>query len=340
MKKHFKAVICVLFAAIIGLGFVPCVIAYAGNFNSQTTTLNGKDPVHDFLSTNAVLSYMYSYRDDYYYVNSPAAWQRNFGYTRVYDLVAPYLLMEYDYTRVHFTYEGKDWMIQIWKGQYGLAFYGAEVGIYTKEHSDAEDSYLTKYNCASDEDSLMMQTEIYHDQKGNGEYVREFTTPYEKTWWSTGFKMGHLLIQEPAVELRMQGIITMKDEEMTRLFAQGLEECGFKWLNKPEEADTPEETEIPSGEEQTAEPAESTPEEQPAEAPAAEELPELENDSFYVDGLDVHYRWQNNSEAENTMPIKMATGTLLFLNFSSIIAALLLFTLSLMGMGFVALIIL
>ena len=57
MKKHFKAVICVLFTAIIGLGFVPCVIAYAGNFNSQTTTLNGKDPVHDFLSTNADLRY-------------------------------------------------------------------------------------------------------------------------------------------------------------------------------------------------------------------------------------------------------------------------------------------
>lgn len=324
MKKHFKAVICVIFAAIIGLGFVPSVISYATNFNSQVTTLNGKDPVHDFLSTNAVLSYMYSYKDDYYYVNSPAAWQRNFGYTRVYDLVAPYLLMEYDYTRVHFNYEDKDWMIQIWKGQYGLAFYGAEVGIYTKEHSDAEDSYLTKYNCASDEDSLMMQTELYHDRKGNGEYVREFTTPYEKTWWSTGFKMGHLMIQEPAVELRMQGVITMKDEEMAQLFAQGLEDCGFKWLNKPEETDLPEETEAPSTE----------------ETPAAEELPELENDSFYVDGLDVHYRWQNNSEAENTMPIKVATGTLLFLNFSSIIAALLLFTLSLMGLGFVALIIL
>lgn len=324
MKKHFKAVICVIFAAIIGLGFVPSVISYATNFNSQVTTLNGKDPVHDFLSTNAVLSYMYSYKDDYYYVNSPAAWQRNFGYTRVYDLVAPYLLMEYDYTRVHFNYEDKDWMIQIWKGQYGLAFYGAEVGIYTKKHSDAKDSYLTKYDCASDEDSLMMQTELYHDRKGNGEYVHEFTTPYEKTWWSTGFKMGHLMIQEPAVELRMQGVITMKDEEMAQLFAQGLEDCGFKWLNKPEETDLPEETEAPSTE----------------ETPAAEELPELENDSFYVDGLDVHYRWQNNSEAENTMPIKVATGTLLFLNFSSIIAALLLFTLSLMGLGFVALIIL
>lgn len=332
MKKHGKAFICVLFAAIIGLGFVPSILAFAGNFDSQISTMNKKDMIHDYLESHNVLSYMYSYDDDYYYVDSPNAWQRNFGYTRIYDLVAPYLLMEYDYTRVHFTYEDKDWMIQIWKGQYGLMFYGAEVGIYTKDHSDEEDSYLTSYNCASDSDSLMIQTELYHDKEGKGEYVHEFTTPYEKTWWSTGFKMGHLRIQEPAIELRMQGTITLKDEEMTRLFAQGLEDCGFKWLNK--ETEEPEtDTEEPAAEAVESEPIEEEPN------PEEEEIV-LENDSFYVDGLDVHYRWQNNSEAENTMPIKVATGALLFLNFSSIIAALLLFTLSLMGMGIIAIIIL
>lgn len=237
--------------------------------------------VSDFLTKHNVLSYKYSYRDDYYYVDSPNAWQRHFGFNKMYDFIAPYILLEYDYARVHFEYEGKDWMIQLWKGQYGMVFYGGEVGIYLKDHSDKKDNAFTTYKCADKDNWLTMQTNLYHDKKLKGDYVHEFSTPTEKTWWSTGFKPGHLLKEEPAKELRLTGTITLKDEEMTKAFSDGLKECGFKQVEKTDD---------------------------------------LQIDSFYVDGCDVVYSWQDLSYAENTVPIKIAGSVLLFFNIAGILA--------------------
>lgn len=240
-----------------------------------------------FLANHPILSYSYSYKDDYYFTDKDAAWQHNFGYSGLYDFVAPYLLMEYDYVRVHFTYEGKDWLIQLWKGQYGLVFYGGECGVYNKTHSDKKDTPFTFYQCAPNEDRLMIQTSLYHDKSllRKGEYKHEFTTPYESTWWSTGFKPGHLEVVEPANELRQTGLITLKDEEMTKLFSAGLKDCGF--------------TEVSSKE-------------------------SICNDSFFVDGNNVYYQWQEISGAENTMGIKIAGGTLIAINVIAVIIAVLL----------------
>lgn len=242
----------------------------------------------DFLTKYSLLSYNYSYRDNYFYTNKDNAWQHNFGYSALYDLAAPYILLEYDYVRVHFNYEGKDWMIQLWKGQYGMVFYGCECGVYCKPHSDKEDTAFTFYQCAEKEDRLKMQTSLYRDKSilRTGNYEHEFTTPYESTWWSTGFKPGHLNIEEPANELRQTGIITLKDKNMTKLFADGLKECGFKQVSSKDK---------------------------------------IVNDSFYVDGNNVTYQWQEISEAENTMGIKIAGGTLIAANALALLFAALIF---------------
>lgn len=242
--------------------------------------------IKNLLVSKQVLSYKYSYTDDYYYTNDKKCWQSNFGFNKYYDIVAPYVLLEYDYVRVHFTYEEKDWMVQLWKGQYGLLFYGSEIGIYTKKHSDKKDRLFTTYACASQEDWLKMEMTLYHDKLLNGNYEREFTRDYGDYWWCTGFKDGHLLVEEPAKELRMTSRITFKDEEMTRLFVEGLKECGFR------------QTSLRS-------------------------LDELPIDRFCVDGNDVYFKWQDINDAENTMPIKITAGVLFFVNLFAIILAIL-----------------
>ena len=63
-------------------------------------------------------------------------------------------------------------------------------------------------------------------------------------------------------------------------------------------------------------------------------------DCFAVDGESVRYVWQNNSEAENTMPIKIAAGTFIFANFGLFMTGLLALLAGMMGMGLLALIIL
>lgn len=257
-------------------GFTVCVVTRS-NF------------VKDYLDRNQVLSYRYSYVDDYYYTDNVNSWQRNYGYAKYYDLIAPYVLLEYDYVRVFFTYEDKDWMVQCWKGQYGLVFYGAECGIYCKPHSDQDDTVFTVYRCPEEADWIDMSMTMYHADL-NGSYQRELTCDYGRRWWCTGFKPGHLRVQEPATELRTEHRLTFKDEEMARLFAEGLKDCGFK---DGRNAET------------------------------------LGLDQYCLDGRDVCLRWQNISDAENTMPIKISVGVLIFLHLLGIV----LIVAALLGMG-------
>lgn len=226
--------------------------------------------LRNLLEEKQILSYQYSYIDDYYYTNDKDAWQYNFGFGKIYDFVSPYILLEYDYIRVFFTYENKDWMLQMWKGQYGLVFYGGEVGIYTKEHSDEGINEWTFFNCPAEEDWLNMEMTLWHEDI-NGNWNREFTREYDKYWWCTGFKNGHLRQEEPADELRLTGRITLKDAQMTSLVADGLAECGL----------------VKAGSKNA-----------------------MGVDSIYVDGNDIHFSWQNISEAESTMLIKVSTGIL------------------------------
>ncbi len=241
-----------------------------------------------------IAGYRYSARDSYFYVDQSQAWQGNYGYNMAYDLVAPYLLLEYDYVRVFFRYEDKDWMIQLWKGQYGLLFYGCETGVYNKPASDDEDNAFTTYSRARDDDKPFIQTTMYHDPLHIGNYERELTTPYERTWWSTGFKRGHLTIEEPANELRQTGILTFRNEELANLFANGLSECGFV---------------------------------------RSSDKSNLATDTYCIEGCNVYYSWQDISQAESTMGIKVALGTSIFLRFTAFMAALLLIAGSLAGLG-------
>ncbi len=220
--------------------------------------------IKSFLVDNQVLSYKYSYVDDYYYTNDKYCWQSNLGFSRLYDIFAPYFLMEYDYNRVFFEYQGKEFMIQLWKGQYGMVFYGGEIGIYHRKLNDKENNAFTFYKCADEEFWPQIEMTLYRENL-EGEYIKEFTRDYDKYWWCTGFKDGHLRDVEPADELRITARMTLIDAEMTSLFVQGLIDCGFEQVESKEE---------------------------------------IGLDQFYTDGTDVYLTWQNISEAENTMPVK------------------------------------
>lgn len=265
-----------------------------GYYNVNVVT--GNNFIKSFLEGNQIASYQYSYVDDYYYTNDKDCWQDTFGYARIYDLAAPYVVLEYDYTRVFFEYDNKDFMVQLWKGQYGYVFYGAEIGIYSKKLSDKEPGMLTFFGKADEEYWPEMEMTLYH-QKLNGEWEREFTRDKDYYWWCTGFKLGHLRDVEPADELRMVASIKFKDVAMAKKFGAGLKDCGLTKVKK---------------------------------------LENLENDCYYRKGATVHVRWQDISEAENTMPIKLTGAALIGFNFLAIIFAGFL----MMGMGSLAMLIL
>ena len=110
------------------------------------------------------------------YYSSTNPWQKNFGFNVIYDMTAPMAGMYYSTERIYFQYDNKDWMIQLWKGQYGITS-GAEIGVYNKTDK------IMQYDCVSEDEFLEMSFDFYNQ----GEYI--FSRGPEKHWWLTGFKI-------------------------------------------------------------------------------------------------------------------------------------------------------
>lgn len=148
------------------------------------------------------------------------AWQRKYGYCRLYDEAAAPTGMIIDSEPVHFEYGGKRWLIQFWKGQYYLNT-GCEIGIYYTEEPDLAIPNLfngTFYKCVGNADRLEMAYILYK----NG---RELFRREEKHWWLTGFKTGEF--SEPW-ELAMRIRITFKDTAMCRSFVKAMRKIGYQ----------------------------------------------------------------------------------------------------------------
>jgi hypothetical protein len=126
------------------------------------------------------------------------ALQRNVGYGYLYDDAALAADMVIDCEPIFFQARGKDWMVELWKGQYILET-GCEVGVYTRSrpppayyaildkvvgtrpHDPANGHY---FQCADDADMLTIGFTLYRDGKP------VFSRGPEKHWWLTGFKWG------------------------------------------------------------------------------------------------------------------------------------------------------
>lgn len=145
-------------------------------------------------------------------------WQRNVGYCRLYDEAAAPLGMIIDSEPIYFEYQGKKWMIGLWKGQYDLVT-GGEIGVYIGVLDLNIPGVFsgTFYNAVSNSDQLQMSYSL--KKNGNTLFTRE-----GKHWWLTGFKLGEF--SEPS-ELQMDIIITLQNDTMREAFVSGLRNAGY-----------------------------------------------------------------------------------------------------------------
>lgn len=74
--------------------------------------------------------------------------QRAFGYTALYDYYAPRFGMVFDCLPIYFDYGGRTWLIELWKGQYGINL-GCEVGIYKADSLVAQSQLRTTLSTVS-----------------------------------------------------------------------------------------------------------------------------------------------------------------------------------------------
>ena len=169
-----------------------------------------------------LIGYLYDSQNECFYTaNDP--WQRNFGYSEVYDVSAGLTLMIIETLRIKFPYKDKDWMIQVWKGQYGLVLIGAEVGVYNKP----KDRKVEHYDCAEDADRLRMEMEMERLETVNGkqQWKRIIYRPYAEYWWITGFVFGNELGNMDSLRVNIR--ITMKDYQMLSGVTSSLESQGY-----------------------------------------------------------------------------------------------------------------
>ena len=180
---------------------------------------NGKDKVRLLNKELEPFGFAYYPEEDIFSSNTNS-WQRDFGYCQLYDEVAPTLGIIIDCEPIRFEYGGKKWMIEFWKGQYGLTT-GSEIGIYTTMGPDLDIPELfngTFYQSAKDEDFLQMSMTLNKNNK-------KLYTVSGFNWWLTGFKLGEF--SQPS-ELTLDIKITLKDDEMRDAFIDELLFTGYK----------------------------------------------------------------------------------------------------------------
>lgn len=119
-------------------------------------------------------------------LNAP---QKLFGYTTLYDFSAPFFNMVFDYETIYFDYNGRTWLIEMWKGQYGINS-GCELGIYYADSLIVPEDYKnTLFHAVDERDMLDISLKLNKKAKKNTYPARLGYLKYHH-WWLTIFKMG------------------------------------------------------------------------------------------------------------------------------------------------------
>lgn len=171
--------------------------------------------------------------------------QKIFGYTTLFDLSAAYFNMVFDYETIYFDYRGRTWLIEMWKGQYGINT-GCELGIYYADEIIPPEQYKTTLFHAvdaKDMPNISLKLNRHCKQKRS---ARKGSSPKKpvaccppqcsqlghmqgRHWWLTIFRMG--CFTKPA-ELFVNTAIRFADHRMmagfVESFRQTLPETAIK----------------------------------------------------------------------------------------------------------------
>ena len=142
------------------------------------------------------------------------AWQRSAGYTALFDRAALSLSMVIDALPIYFDYHGRTWLIEFWKGQYGINT-GAEVGIYCADRI-LEEYELEKahFDAIKDFERIPVSFTLTRD----ADPIAAVSRP---AWWLTAFCVG--MFSSPS-QLAMNCILQFPDSDMQTCFIAALKQ--------------------------------------------------------------------------------------------------------------------
>ncbi len=154
--------------------------------------------------------FIYDAKEDIFYTQKNP-WQKKYGYSRVYDEAAALFGMIIDSEPIYFEYDGKQWMLELWKGQYGMCI-GGEIGLYQSMRDNG-----SFFMGVEESDYIGMQMEVYE----SGKYL---LGRKESHWWLTGFVLGKSGSPE---DMTMAVSLTFRDYRMCQSFTEGLRRAGY-----------------------------------------------------------------------------------------------------------------
>ncbi len=178
---------------------------------------------------NALEIYGFFYDNDNDIISSQMyPWQRNMGYCLLYDELAPSLNMVIDSEPIYFEYDERRWLIEFWKGQYGMTT-GGEVGIYVTDKDDIDVPGVfsgTFFESVTDEERLNIRFNLKKNEES-------LFTRKEHHWWLTGFDVG-IFSKPKSLSMDIRLIFphyTMKEAFLIGLRNAGYTESDYKEFN-------------------------------------------------------------------------------------------------------------
>ena len=158
--------------------------------------------------------------------------QRKFGFNKYYDMSASFVNCYLQTIRAYFTYENKDWLIELWKGEYAMATVGCEVGFYYREHNqnllDTVGADWLLYKSVEDEDAMPVSMKLWQYVKATDETpVMKIDYSKRNCWWAADFETGVLEKHSDQTTLVMVATIDFPTTKMRDLFTEQLDKKGF-----------------------------------------------------------------------------------------------------------------
>lgn len=145
------------------------------------------------------------------------AWQKDFGYISLYDKIAPRINLVLDCEPIYFYYAEKTWLIELWKGQYGINI-GGEIGVYYADRIVPRINLKkTLFRAVPHDEMLPLSLNLIR----GGESIARLT---KRHWWLSAFRMGAFI--RPG-KLAMNVSLTFPAREMLDAFVHALLDLGY-----------------------------------------------------------------------------------------------------------------
>lgn len=149
-------------------------------------------------------------------------WQRKYGYCRAYDEAAAHFSMVFQCEPFYFYYDEKEWLLEFWKGQYGMAT-GCEAGFYFREKEplselDGKGRNGAVFQAAEEKDFPLITLRLLKNEE-------ELFQRSGRHWWLTGFILGEF--SKPK-QLVVEAKLVFKNPQMAQEAARAIRLAGYE----------------------------------------------------------------------------------------------------------------